>query len=303
MRPILAMAVLAAALASCLAAAPAVAAEPASPILVTPAWLAERLGDPDVVVLQVALLRADYDRGHIPGARFVWLTGLAESSPEGSFEMPPVKVLRQRLEDLGVSNSSRVVVSYMLADLAAAARVYVTLDYLGLGERASILDGGFEAWRREGRPVTTEAPGYKKGRLSPAVRPEVLATADQVQAERAAGARLVDARTPQAFNSRDTVNAVRAGHLPGAVNVPLAAVTDSLGCFQPPDSLRARFAAAGVGPDARVVAYCGIGRTATPVYVAAKLLGMPVRLYDGSFEEWSRRADLPVEVTAKKPAQ
>jgi thiosulfate/3-mercaptopyruvate sulfurtransferase len=299
MRRILAAA-LAAVLAGSLAAAPSPTAEPASPLLVTPAWLAEHLGDPSLVVLQVAALRGDYDRGHIPGARFVWLNWLAESSPERSFEMPPVKVLKDRLEKLGVSNSSRVVVCHTLGDPTAAARVYVTLDYLGLGERASILDGGFEAWQREGRPVSAEMPKYKEGKLALRVRPEVLATVEQIQAERAAGVRLVDARSAQVFNAPEAVTAVRGGHLPGAVNVPAASLADSLGCYQPADSLRARFAKAGLEAGDRIIAYCGIGRTACPVYVAAKSLGYDVRLYDGSFEEWSRRADLPVERAEKK---
>ena len=300
MRRTLVLAALAAALASGPAAVQAAPAAAAEPLLVTPAWLAERLPDPDLVVLQVAPLRADYERGHLPGARFVWLTWLAESSPAGSLEMPPVKELERRLEELGVSDGSRVVICHTLGDPTAAARVYVTLDYLGMGERAHILDGGFEAWQREGRPVSRDEPRFKKGKFTPRVRPEVLATVEQIQSGSAAGARLVDARTAQAFNAPEAVSAVRGGHLPGAVNVPVASMTDSLGVYQPPDSLRARFEKAGIRPGEPVIAYCGIGRTATPVYVAAKALGHPVRLYDGSFEEWSRRAELPVERAEKK---
>jgi thiosulfate/3-mercaptopyruvate sulfurtransferase len=301
MRRILAAAALTAALAGLLPAAPVPAAGSATPLVVTPAWLAERLNDPSLVVLQVAAVRDDYARGHIPGARFVWLNWLAESSPERSFEMPPVKALEDRLEQLGVSNGSQVVICHTLGDPTAAARVYLTLDYLGMGERAVILDGGLEAWKREGRTLTQEVPKHKRGKFTPKLRPEVLASLDAIQAERGnAGVRLVDARSAQAFNAPEGVTVVRGGHLPGAVNVPLASVTDSLGQYQPADSLRARFEKAGVKPGDRVITYCGIGRTACPVYVAAKSLGYDVRLYDGSFEEWSRRDDVPVEKAEKK---
>ena len=167
MRRILAAAALTAALAGLLPAAPVPAAGSATPLVVTPAWLAERLNDPSLVVLQVAAVRDDYARGHIPGARFVWLNWLAESSPERSFEMPPVKALEDRLEQLGVSNGSQVVICHTLGDPTAAARVYLTLDYLGMGERAVILDGGLEAWKREGRTLTQEVPKHKRGKFTP----------------------------------------------------------------------------------------------------------------------------------------
>jgi thiosulfate/3-mercaptopyruvate sulfurtransferase len=135
---------------ACLLSGAAVANEPAAGILVSPSWLAEHLQDPSVVVLQIANLRADYDRGHIPGARFLWPTWLAENTPEQTLAMPPLKTLRRVLEQLGVSNDSRVVICHTLGDVSGAARMYVTLDYLGMGDRTFILDGGLEAWQTDG---------------------------------------------------------------------------------------------------------------------------------------------------------
>jgi thiosulfate/3-mercaptopyruvate sulfurtransferase len=205
------------------------------------------------------------------------------------------------LERLGVCGGSHVVLCHQLADATAAGRVYITLDHLGMGGRTSILDGGLEAWKAEGRPVTREIPRYKRCRLVAHPRPGVIARLEQVRAASADSAfQLVDARSPQAFRAAAGPATVRGGHLPGAVNLPFTTLTDSLGRFLPADSLKARFERAGVQPGRRVIAYCYSGRTACPVYVAAKLLGYEVQLYDGSFEEWSRREDLPVEGVGKK---
>jgi thiosulfate/3-mercaptopyruvate sulfurtransferase len=286
---------------ACLLAGTARSREQAGSVVVTPAWLAEHLQDPSVVVLHVAGLREDYDREHIPGARFLWLTWLAESTPERSTELPPVKKMVKVLEELGVSTDSKVVVYHMLGDPTAAARVFVTLDYLGLGDRAYILDGGLEAWKADGRPVTTEIPKIRRGSLKPAVRPEVLADLKYIASKyQDRGIRMVDGRSAQAFNMTGGVNVVRGGHIPGAVNLPASTLVDSTNRYLPPDSLSARFAAAGVQTGDQVIAYCAVGRSACMVYVAARMLGYNVRLYDGSFEEWSRRMELPVENKSAK---
>jgi thiosulfate/3-mercaptopyruvate sulfurtransferase len=282
-------------------ASPGGAVEPAKGPLVTPAWLAEHLNDPSLVVLHVAAIRDDYAREHIPGARFLWLNWLAEATPERSFEMAPLQALDAVLERLGVSNTSQVVICHVLGDATAAARVYVTLDYLGMGDRTAILDGGLEAWKAEGRPVTRELPTYRPGKFAPRVRSDVLVSLERLRATyRGEGVQLVDGRSPQAFNAVEAVGVFRGGHVPGAVNVPSSALTDSLGRYQPADTLKVRFQRAGVRPGSRLVAYCNVGRAACPVYVAAKMLGYPVQLYDGSFEEWSRQEDLPVENTGRK---
>jgi thiosulfate/3-mercaptopyruvate sulfurtransferase len=147
--------------------------------------------------------------------------------------------------------------------------------------------------------VARDAPAARQGRVAPHVRDGVLAGIGQVRSP-APGVRLVDARSAAAFDAPGGAAAVRGGHIPDAVCLPAAARMDSLSRYQPADSLRARFTRAGIAPGERLVVYCGIGRSACPVYVAARMLGHEVRLYDGSFEEWSRREDVPVEIGAKK---
>jgi thiosulfate/3-mercaptopyruvate sulfurtransferase len=271
-------------------------------VSVTPAWLAEHLQDPSLVVLHVAGVRADYTREHIPGARFLWLGWMAKSNPDQSFELPAAAELDTLLEGLGVANDSRIVVCHSLADPTAAARVYVTLDYLGLGDRTHILDGGFEAWKAEGRPVTKEIPARRAAKFTPKIEDGVFVDVGYVAAHMGKpGTALVDGRPAQAYDGAggSMAGVFRAGHIPGAVNLPYTTLLDTANRYLPADSLAAKFEKAGVKPGDEIVAYCGSGRTATPVYVAAKMLGYKVHLYDGSFEEWSRREDLPVEAKQK----
>lgn len=282
---------------SALAGGPAVSA---APVLVTPAWLADHLADPDLVVLHVGQLRADYDRGHVPGARFVWFNyqngDLIEGTPRASYEMPDPKAVRQRLERLGVSSGSRIVICHPLGNSIAAARVYVTLDQAGLGPNTSILDGGLEAWKADGRPVVTAEPPARRGRLGSVPPGRALVGMDEVVASyREPGVRLVDARPRPAYDGAQNIGQFRSGHIPGAVCVPYNALTDSLDRYLPADSLRARFERAGVKPGERIIAYCGVGAGASPLYVAARIAGYDVRLFDGSYEQWSRRLDLPIE--------
>jgi thiosulfate/3-mercaptopyruvate sulfurtransferase len=179
--------------------------------------------------------------------------------------------------------------------------MYITLDYLGMGDRTKILDGGLPAWKAAGQPVTKEEPRFAAGTFVPEVRKDVVVTLDTMRSRyHADGTKLIDARSPQAFNAVKGEGVVRGGHIPGAVNIPYTALFDTLDRYQPLDSIAAKFEKAGVKQGTDVIVYCGSGRTASPMYIAAKMLGFNVRLYDGSFQEWSRKEDLPVEQTKPK---
>ena len=292
------------------AALPAAAQAPRDPraaILATPAWLAQHLRDPDLVLLHVGD-RAEYDRAHIPGARFTQMQDVSVGSRDPAvgkiLEMPSPDTLRARLEALGVTDRSRVVVYYGKDWVSPATRIVFALDYAGLGDRTVLLDGGMPAWQRAGHPVTAEAPARPAaaGRLSPLkVRPLVVDAA-WVNAHRAApGFRIIDGRSANFYDGLGE-GGVRKGHIAGAGSVPFNTVTDDSLRLKSPAELRALFAKAGVAPGDTIVGYCHIGQQATAMLFAARSLGHPVLLYDGSFTEWERLPDMPVE-TAPSPAR
>lgn len=279
----------------------------AQPLVDTP-WLDLHLADRDLVVLHVGE-PAGYARGHIPGARRVAVADLSRPggadlnmSPEAVmaarellFELPSVEALRSRLEALGVTDESRVVITGDPDQpLPALTRVAHVLAYLGLGERTSILDGNLGAWTRAGHALTTEPTAVAPGTLTPRIVPSLFVDAERVKAlSREAGYRLVDARSP-AFFTGDAPTFGKAGHIPGAVNIPAVEVNDAAQHFRP-ERVAELLRAAGVKPGDKLVVYCHIGMQATEVIFAARMLGFEASLYDGSFQDWALHARGPVE--------
>jgi thiosulfate/3-mercaptopyruvate sulfurtransferase len=263
-------------------------------LLVSTAWLGEHLSDRGLVIISIGP-RASYDAGHIPGARFVEMSAISSSAPGATLEMPPVDKLKGAFEDLGISNSSRIVVCFLANYISPSTRVLFTLDYLGLGGQTSLLDGGFEAWRNEGRAVTTEAPQIARGSITPHPRLELIVDAAWVSANlNKPKIAIVDARTPEFYTGASAGRMPRAGHIPSAVNVPFSTLADAANKLKDAPTLRKMLADAGVKQGDQIVSYCHIGQQATAVYFVAKFLGYDARLYDGSFEDWSKRSELPV---------
>ena len=293
-------------LAVCLVAGPlasTVLAGPRESMLVDAAWLARHVNDPNLVLLHVGQKEA-YDAKHIPGARFVSLQdiSLPMNMERGDLhlEMPPADDLRQRLENLGISNDSRVIVYYGKDWVSPTTRVVFTLDYAGLGGRTSLLDGGMEAWIAAGGATTDAAPAAKKGSLAPLKFKSVIATSDQVRAALGKkGTVVIDSRSASFYDGAETGGMHdkphKTGHIAGAASVPFTEVVNDKNFFKTADELKALFAKAGVKPGDKVITYCHIGQQATATLFAARSLGYDVALYDGSFEDWSRREDAPVE--------
>jgi thiosulfate/3-mercaptopyruvate sulfurtransferase len=274
--------------------------------IVSTQWLSEHLADPSVVVLHLANVRRDYAAGHVPGARFLWINDIAPSTPDLNTELPPVARLDSLLESLGVSDNSRVVV-YAPTVSTMAARVYMTLDYLGLGDRAAVLDGGLNAWKAEGRPVSTDAPVVKRGKFTPHVHADAVVDADFVKASiDKPGIRILDARDPGFYAASNTGpmsgGYARPGHIQSALNIPFSALTDSTGHLKDKATIAGLFTSAGVQPSDRVITYCHVGQQGSLLFLAARYAGYKPSLYDGSYEDWSPRgADYPVVgPTAKK---
>ena len=272
-----------------------------SALLVSTGWLAEHLDDPGVVVLHVGSDRAGYDRGHIPGARFLPLDAIIVERDGNINELPPVAHLDSVFESLGVSDGTRVVV---YGPPLAAARAFFTLDYLGHGDRTALLDGGIEAWAAEDRPLSTESPVTVPGSFTPRPRPELVVTAGWIK-ERLGDPyiALLDARPEDQFSGATPGAGVpRPGHIPGAVNIFWERMIQSTDEPRLRDvaALRALFREAGIEPGDTVVAYCRTGMQASYAYFVSRVLGYETRLYDGSFMDWSRREALPVSGPATR---
>lgn len=269
-------------------------------MLVSTAWLAEHLHDPDLIVFAVGN-QDDYHRGHIPGAAFLsYMDTHLMTGPTGlTLEMPSMDALAALFSKAGVSNRSRIILYQAGDSFAPTARVYLTLDYMGLGRQASILNGGFLLWSEEGRPVSMEeTPPAKPGEAIPCPQSDVVTELADVQASlKHAGVAIVDARNQEYYTGKTQPGDQRRGHIPGAGSLPFVDLFDQHHKLKSPDELAALFRRAGVKPGDRIIAYCHIGQQASSVYFAARSLGYEVRLYDGSWEEWSAHKQLPAEIS------
>jgi thiosulfate/3-mercaptopyruvate sulfurtransferase len=271
------------------------------PLLVTPEWLAANLKNPDLVLLHVGD-KDGYAAAHIPGARHVTLADISLSDHSGKglmLEMPPADDLRQRLETLGISDGSHVVVYYGKDWVSPATRVIFTLDHAGLGARSSLLDGGMGAWVKAGKQTTDVVPAANKGSLSPLKTRPIVVDAKTVQSRLGkSGVAVIDGRTGAFYDGTSTGGAHdvphKTGHIAGAKSVPFTEVTNEDLRWKSREELRALFAKAGVKPGDTIIGYCHIGQQATAMLFAARSLGHEVLLYDGSFEDWSAKG-LPVE--------
>lgn len=271
-------------------------------MLVSTAWLSAHLNDPDLVVLAVGR-PGEYDAGHIPGALELKYSDIVTKPGETPLttELPPMDRLADVFGKLGVSNQSRVILYVSNDGLSLTTRAYLTLDAMGMGGRASLLDGGYVTWQSEGRPVTKEVRSIKPAKLTPCAQNDIIADREYVRANlRRPGVDIVDARDPGYYSGAQIPNNQRAGHIPGAQNITYKNLVDAMNKFKPAEDLAAMFTAAGIKPGDRVVSYCHIGQQATVVYFAARYLGYDARLYDGSWEDWSAHAELPAEVSVHK---
>jgi len=267
-----------------------------APLAVSVDWLAQHLDDPDLVILHAGDPK-EYEAEHIPGALFLPMTEITTPlSADPMFELPSPARLQEAFEKLGVRNDSRIVVYFGKDMIQAAARIMLTLDYMGLGGQSSLLDGGMPAWRTEGKPLTAAVKTPARGKLAPKLHEGAVVDLAAVRAMiNQPGYVLVDARLPNFYKGESAGRASRAGHIPGAVNLPYSSLFDQSIKLKSRPELEALFREAGVQPGSRVVTYCHIGQTASLVYLVARYLGYDASLYDGSFTEWSSKPELPVE--------
>ena len=269
-------------------------------MLVDVEWLSQHLSDRGLVVLHVGN-KAEYDAGHIQGARFITEEDVAAphdmSNPKDMMlELPALDALRTKVASFGISDDSRIVVYFgKNGAVQSATRIIFTLEYLGLGPRTSLLNGGLPAWQGAGKAVTAAVPAPATGKLSTRPANPIVVDAAFVASVRERPAHvLVDARAPVFYTGIQPTMGDKAGHIPGAVSIPFTEITDTERRI---DRVRveALFRKAGVKPGDTVVVYCHVGQQATAVIFAARLLGHRTVLYDGAFQDWAVNNRGPVE--------
>jgi len=280
--------------------------------IVTTAWLAEHLDDTSLRLFdcttyliyetgtgrpyRVESGRADYEAAHIPGSAFLDLQGeLSDRSSGLSFTMPAPEVLAASLAAKGIGQGKRVVL-YSRKNMQWATRVWWMLRAIGFDD-AAVLDGGFDKWEAEGRPVEAGSKDYPPASLAARPRAGLFVGKEEVRAAIGDGATCtINALAPD-LHSGENPRYGRPGRIPGSVNVPVGALVDPKSfAFRAPGDVQGHFAAVGADPSKRIILYCGGGIAATlDAFLLHQLGYSGLAVYDGSMGEWAKDEALPME--------
>jgi thiosulfate/3-mercaptopyruvate sulfurtransferase len=268
-------------------------------VVVSADWLTERLNDPKVRVIEVSVNPGLYERGHIPGAvNFVWQTDFVDTVKR---DIVSPQRFQELLRNAGVNKDTTVVLYGDSNNWFAAWGAWVFAQYGATDVR--LLDGGRVKWEKDGRELSTAVPAFQPGNFTVAAKPKLRAKLPDVLriVEGRDKKDLIDIRSVNEFEGKIFAPegfqelAVRAGHIPGAKNVPWAKAVNEDGTFKPVEELRKLYADVGVDGKRPVVVYCRIGERASHTwFVLNKILGYDTALYDGSWTEWGNTVGVPI---------
>ena len=272
--------------------------------LVSTEWLAAELGKSDLRIIDATMLtadsgrnaRAEFEAAHIPGAVFVDIEELSDTSNPLPHMLPRPEKFASRMQALGLGDGSRIVV-YDNSPFKSAARMWWMLDVFGAHDVA-ILDGGLAKWQAEGRGLESGKPVIRHRHFTIFEEPALVRNMAQMTENlKTKAEQVIDARSPARFagSEPEPRAGMRAGHIPGSRNLFYANLFNADGTWKQGDALRAEFDAAGVDLKKRTVATCGSGITAAVLAFGAAILGeKKVAIYDGSWSEWGGSATAPV---------
>jgi thiosulfate/3-mercaptopyruvate sulfurtransferase len=274
--------------------------------LVSTAWLAERLGAPDIRVVDGSWYlpamkrdpKAEFLAEHIPGAVYFDIDEIADTDSPLPHMLPSPEKFASRAKKLGLGDGNRIVV-YDGLGLFSAARVWWMFRVYGHNDVA-VLDGGLRKWKAEGRPLESGPPRPRERHFTARVNSLLVRELDDVKRNiETKREQVIDARSPGRFHAREPEprQGLRGGHIPGSKNLPFGEMTDpATGTLLPAAALEAKFRAAGIDPAKPIIASCGSGVSACALALGLHLIGAPqVAVYDGSWTEWGGRPDTPIE--------
>ncbi|GAB5448989.1 3-mercaptopyruvate sulfurtransferase [Gymnodinialimonas sp.] len=274
--------------------------------LVSTDWLAAHLSDPDLRVIDASYYlaemgrdaKAEYDAGHIPGARFFDIDEISDARSDLPHMVAPVEKFMSRMRAMGIGDGHQVVV-YDGMGLFSAARVWWNFRLMGKNDVA-VLDGGLPKWVAEGRAMEDMPPIVRDRHMTVQRQAHLVKDVTQVaSASKLGDWQIVDARGPARFRGEELEarEGLRAGHIPNSKNVHYATLFNADGTMKEGDALKAAFEAGGVDLEKRIITTCGSGVTAAILMLGLMRLGQhDVSLYDGSWSEWGQFDQLKVEV-------